>query len=181
MNWLDPVIHPITPWLPERHLSEAVEMNVRPVPNGHWVLILDWDCYIGLDKRWYDKCASAIAQVPNAGVISCMTNRIGSPLQKMAGAPPGRNISDHEEFAQSLPDEAILRDVTDIRTAKLSGMFFLIKRDTFDEIPELPRSKFIGLDNWLGDRIREIGRRLYVITSLYVFHGYRRTWQRPKE
>lgn len=171
------------PWEPGRRLGKACNRMFETVED--WGLILDWDVML-LDIGWYDKCLQAIEQVgEKAGLISCVTNRIGCPLQK-ANIPRAEANSDdlriqgpvaqfHSGFYGFGGRPAII-DVTD-SSHKLSGMFFLTRRKVWDEVGGVPDDKFIGMDNYYHDRVKEAGYRIYVMQNLYVFHNYQRQWK----
>lgn len=144
-----------------------------------WALILDWDVAL-VNIRWYDICQEHIARLGKAaGLISCMTNRIGCPIQR---APMVDIHSDdlnyHRAFA--LRTEKLYRGQSENVTEKgwmLSGMFFLTHRDVWDKVGGAPAEKFIGFDNWYHARVREAGYEIHVMRDLYVYHGYKRLWK----
>ena len=164
------------PWEPGRRLGYACNRMMKTVED--WVLILDWDVLL-LNVNWYDMCLKAIKKVGhNAGLISCLTNRIGCPLQK-AGVPQTiDNIAVHMEYAKTISTEhkGVIRDVTDSQF-KLSGLFFLTRRKIWDDVGGVPDKKFIGVDTYYHGRVKEAGYRIYVMQDLYVFHNYRRQWR----
>jgi len=165
------------PWEPGKRLGFACNRMFKTVDD--WGLILDWDVTL-LSLDWYDKCVAAIeAAGDNAGLISCMTNRIGCPLQKLALSGHVRNSDDlqiHYGISDTLPRGALIEDVTN-SSHKLSGLFFLTRRGVWDAVGGVPDDKFIGMDNYYHDRVRAAGYRIFIIKNLYVFHGYRRVWK----
>jgi len=166
------------PWEPERRLGAAANRFMSRIDD--WGLILDWDVSL-LNIHWYDICLRAVKHLGHsAGLISCVTNRIGCPLQKAPGAPAGDDMEVHREFARKVEQDYAgqVRDVTWHERWKLSGMFFLTHREAWDQVGGAPGGKFIGFDNWYHDRVRELGYRIHVLQDLYVYHGYRRLWRR---
>lgn len=165
------------PWEPGKRLGYACNRMFKTVED--WGLILDWDVTL-LNINWYDLCLNAIEQVGhNAGLISCVTNRIGCPLQKVGKQyPDNDSISLHSIIAHecSMSNAGEIEDVTD-SPHKLSGMFFLTRRKVWDEVGGVPDDKFLGMDNYYHDRVKEAGYRIYVMRNLYVFHNYRRQWK----
>ncbi|MFA5217261.1 hypothetical protein [Sulfuricurvum sp.] len=166
------------PWEPGRRLGFACNRMFKTVED--WGLILDWDVTL-LNINWYDICLRAIEKVGHdAGLISCLTNRIGCPLQKFVSGD-NDNIADHMATAKACemcwPGE--VEDVTD-KPNKLSGMFFLTRRKIWDAVGGVPDDKFIGMDNYYHDRVKEAGYRIYIMKDLYVFHNYRRQWKNDK-
>jgi len=167
------------PWEPGKRLGEAVNRFMAKV--DHWGLILDWDVHL-LNVHWYDLCLDAIRRAgPQAGLITCVTNRIGCPLQRVKGAPDSDSRDEHADFAMHYEMEHAgeLEDITHQSRWKLSGFFFLTSREAFDVVGPAPANKFIGFDNWYHDRLREAGYGIYIMRNLYCFHAYRRQWKKP--
>ncbi len=172
------------PWEPGKRLGYACNRIFKTVED--WGLILDWDVTL-LNINWYDLCLEAIEKVGhNAGLISCVTNRIGCPMQKQPLSDTLResdNIGEHVnvscvaqmQYGNDLNGSGIV-DVTDSHH-KLSGMFFLTRRKVWDEVGGVPDDKFLGMDNYYHDRVKEAGYRIYVMRNLYIFHNYRRQWK----
>lgn len=168
------------PWEPGRRLGYAFNRMMETVSG--WVLVLDWDV-LQLDINWYDKCLKTIEVVgDDAGLISCVTNRIGCPLQKAGSDSINSNIDYHVGFSQAISYDhsGIVEDVTE-ENWKLSGMFFLTNKKVFEKVGPVPDDKFIGLDNWYHDRVKEAGYRIYIMRDLYVFHNYKRQWKNKGE
>jgi GT2 family glycosyltransferase len=163
------------PWEPGKRLGYACNRMFNTVDD--WGLILDWDVML-LNIKWYDICLKTIVKVGhNAGLISCVTNRIGCPLQKY-GLGQSDNIDENILIASEIAKkyEGKIDDVTD-KPNKLSGMFFLTRRKVWDEVGGVPDEKFIGMDNYYHDRVKEAGYKIYIMKDLYVFHNYRRQWK----
>ena len=164
------------PWEPGRRLGHAVNRFMAKVDS--WGLILDWDVSL-VNVHWYDICMETIAKVKDtAGLITCMTNRIGCPLQRDGGAPQSDDLDAHRAYALKVQEHNHdqLLDITDQTRWKLSGLFFLTPRHVFDRVGPAPADKFIGFDNWYHDRVREAGYRIFIMKDLYCYHGYRRQW-----
>lgn len=164
------------PWEPGKRLGFAFNRMMQTVSG--WVLILDWDVAL-LNINWYDICLKTIEKVgDNAGLISCLTNRIGCLLQKAKDCPSNDDIESHRIYAKALELQSrnYIIDVTGEQW-KLSGMFFLTNKKVYEKIGPVPNDKFIGLDNWYHDRVKEAGYKIYIMTNLYVYHGYKRLWK----
>lgn len=164
------------PWEPGKRLGYAFNRMMKTVED--WVLVLDWDVLL-LNVNWYDMCMKAIEDVGHkAGIITCLTNRIGCPLQKAHVSPMDDDIGNHVKFAQQQYEwcNNIMVDVTG-ESWKVSGMFVLTHREAYEKVGPVPDDKFLGLDNWYGDRLKEAGYRIFIMHGLYVFHNYRRQWK----
>ena len=169
--WIDVRI----PWEPGRRLGYAFNRAMATVED--WILILDYDVLI-LNVHWYDICLRTIKRFGHsAGLISCMTNEIGCPLQRDNHAK-SQDMNWHFARAAevSRTREGEVQDVTESQF-KLSGLFFLTHREAWEKTGPVPPEKFIGVDNWYDARIREQGYKTLVMRDLYVYHGYKRQWK----
>ena len=171
------------PYEPNKRLGHAIDTAMGQ--SDDWVLILDHDVFIGLNPYWYDICLDAINKVGHkAGWITCLTNQIGCPLQKLEYR--SNNINDHFELAESIykKNKGKILDITErAKKWKLSGFFILTHVEAYNDIKNkfgIPGDKFIGWDNYYNDRLIEAGYTLHLMQDLYVFHGYRRLWKKEK-
>ena len=169
----------VIPWEPEKRLGYAINRAMAKIDD--WVLILDHDVFIALNPHWYNICLNAINTVGNdAGWITCFTNAIGCPTQKLKAIPSGSPMEEHFAFAEETYrlNKGMIANITETsRKWKLSGLFILTNRRAYDEVKEkcgFPDNKFIGWDNYYNDRLLELGYKLYLMQDLYVYHGYKR-------
>lgn len=142
-----------------------------------WVLLLDWDLF-ACNPFWYDMCVEAVKQVegakPPAGVITCVTNRIGNPAQKATDAPESDDVLEHMRYAKALYGR-YGNEVKRIPGA-LSGFFMLTNKTAwraaggFDE----GRQRLLGVDNFYSRDLNRAGYALYGMPGLYYYHIYRR-------
>jgi len=163
------------PYEPDFKLGTAYNRIMRNVED--WVLILDTDVFVALIPDWYDRCLKAIEKVGDtAGWITCLTNRIGCPHQKYPHEVSD-DITDHMIVARdlALQNDGIIVDIT-AHKPHMSGFFILTRRRCWEAVGPFPE-KFLGLDNWYGDRLREKGFTLHVMQDLYVYHAYHRLWK----
>ena len=167
------------PFKPDKMLGAAYNEIAEAVID--WVLIIDHDVLI-IPPNWYYMCLEAIDKVGyKAGWITCMTNKIGCPLQR-AHNNPTQDMNWHYDYAYDMYKKyrGQLEDVTDINGWKFSGMFILTHRQALSDIGRIPDNKFIGVDNWIYDRMKEHGYRMYIMKDFYVYHSYRRLWKDEK-
>lgn len=177
------------PFAPKEQLGYAVSKCMETVED--WVLILDHDVFLSLNPHWYDICEKAIKKVGHkAGWITCYTNNIGCPIQKLkAKAGYEDDMGYHYSQAEDVYTVWNARDdskdyITDITEAakrwKLSGFFILTHKAAYNTVKEkfgLPDNKFIGWDNYYSDRLLDCGYKMYRMDDLYVYHGYKRLWK----
>ena len=172
------IIETITPWSDKRRLGEAANHMVAKVDD--WVVILDYDVSLATNLHWFDICADAIQKVGDkAGLMSCMTNRIGCPLQKAHNFGDITDMEWHRSFAKDWERDhhGQVEDITDAPKWRLSGFFMLTRRKVWEEVGGFPPEKFIGMDSYYHGKVLQAGYRVYLIKSLYVWHSYKRDWK----
>jgi len=159
------------PYLPDQQLGTAYNKAMEVAED--WVLFLDHDIYL-LNPHWYDICSAAIEKVGHeAGLISCYTNRIGCAYQ-LAGNKHTDNIKDHTGIAQRMyrKNKGQLLDVTSHEKSP-SGFFILTHKKAWEEAGGFPL-KFLGADTQYWAGVRAAGYKVYLLSDLYVYHGYQR-------
>lgn len=162
------------PYQPGRALAKAYNRAMETATT-EWVLLLDWDLF-ACNPFWYDMCVNAVNQVDHnkAGVITCVTNRIGNPAQRAEGAPDTDDVMAHMLYAKLLYKQ-YGNEVRRIPGA-LSGFFMLTSKTAwraaggFDET----RQRLLGVDNYYSRDLNRAGYTLYCMPGLYYYHVYRK-------
>ena len=78
-------IHTYIPYAPiddKLNLGRAYNSFMSMVADEDWVLFMDHDATF-TTKQWYNQVHSIIKNNPDYGLFTCLTNRIGSPLQRV--------------------------------------------------------------------------------------------------
>jgi len=183
----------VIPFEPEERLGFAINRIMKKIDS--WVLILDHDVLVSLNPHWYEICQNAIVKIGNkAGWITCVTNQIGCPLQKVDYSIKKKDycyskeydtndIEKHYELAEIIykKNKREIVDITGIsKRWNLSGFFILTHKKAYNDVKDkfgLPDNKFIGWDNYYNARLLELGYRIYLMRDLYCYHGYKRLWK----
>jgi GT2 family glycosyltransferase len=126
-------------------------------------------------KRWYQQICDVIEDRPDAGIITCVTNRIGNNEQlydngDIIDDESEHNITFHRAIGERLAKASIIRDLT--YKNPISGMLMCISKKVWKEMGGF-RDGFLGVDNKAHTDVRVIGYKIYCIDSLYVYHWYR--------
>lgn len=155
----------------ERNLGRAYNATMSRLEPGDWCVFLDHDA-VWTTREWYPQLLAAIAENPNAGLITAVTNRIGNKKQIAPGAPAGHDMRDHFAFGKRLAEQygSTVRDVTVGNV--ISGVVMCLSRETWEHMGGFA-SGFFGVDNDCHRAVARIGKRVFVMPGLYVQHFYR--------
>ena len=137
-----------------------------------WVVFHDHDIYWA-NRNWYNIIQESIELIPDAGLFTCVTNRIGNSEQKVATDKANNDIKYHMQLALEIEKrEPRLIDLTDHR--KISGLVMVTNKTAWKASGGFrERSGYIGVDNCYHGRIRKAGYKIYLMNNLYVYHWYR--------
>lgn len=155
----------------EKNLGQAYnEIMARLLP-GDWCCFLDHDA-MWTTRDWYRQLLEAIQKCPEAGLFAAMTNRIGRKSQIAPGCPTSHDIRDHFKFGASQRDRfgSTAKDIT--KESPISGVVMCLSRETWQEMGRF-KPGFFGVDNRAHHDIARIGRKVYLLPGLYVYHWYR--------
>lgn len=153
---------------PEKNLGRAYNEVMVRAGDGDWICFLDHDAMF-TTPTWYHRIQSAIQLQPNAGMFTAITNRIGNPEQTCAGVAHGHDIRTHRAYGESWPGQpAYLTRAT----FPISGVLMCLSKQTWKTMGKF-KPGFLGVDNRAHRDILAIGKEVYIITNLYVYHWYR--------
>jgi GT2 family glycosyltransferase len=160
---------------PEMNLGRAYNNIMSRLNDDDWCCFIDHDVMF-TTKRWYQQICDVIEDRPDAGIITCLTNRVGNPNQIFHSYPDDEsehNIIYHRALGEKLAKETLIRDVTNQHHKQLiSGMLMCISKKVWNQIGGF-KDGFLGVDNRAHTDVRDIGYKVYCIDSLYVYHWYR--------
>lgn len=114
-----------------------------------------------------------VEKYPEA-VLTCMTNRIGCPWQKLVGINErNHDIAYHQQIAQK--QKSKLYTITDAskETFPFSGMLMVIKKSVWKEVGGFKEEGMLGIDNDFFFKLQAHNKRILVMNGLYVYHQYR--------
>ena len=139
----------------------------------------DWGCVVDHDvmfttKDWYRQLIAAIQQEPE-GCFSGVTNRIKCPFQIVED---GAHMKDHDMTSNRARGAKLLAqygsdllDVTDeIRTP--SGFLMCLSKKAWRDMGGFPNGYHL-MDKRTWQALRLVGRRLYILRGLYLYHWHR--------
>lgn len=138
-----------------------------------------WGCLSDGDVSWltsdYGNIIYAYTEKYPDTVLSCYTNRIGCPYQKL----PGVEENNHDiKYHKALAEKAKLQlhTVTDVSLYKfpLSGMVMVISKATWEKVGKFNETGgMLGVDNDFYRALQKNKVRVLLMNGLYVYHQYR--------
>lgn len=152
------------------------------------VLFLDQDVYVSLNPNWYQMCMDAVKQLKKDrwGWITCLTNKIGCPHQRVEIGPQAPDdISFHRGIAADLwkPNVDSVRkwhpeewEANGDKTAWPSGFFLLTNPEAWKAAGGF-KDGHQGVDNDYARKLVGAGYEIWQMTGLYVYHRYDRIYK----
>jgi len=132
-----------------------------------WIVMQDGDIlYLTADwgKRIYDALA---LDGDKFGLVSCYTNRLRAKHQLHKNEfSYDLNVRNHYEISLNYQGEGI----QEIKQY-VAGFFMAFQYKTWKRIKFVENS--VAFDSLFSMRVKELGLKIGLIRSLYVFHGYR--------
>lgn len=135
-----------------------------------WVLIHDHDIFF-VHPKWFDMVCGNIKKADNPGLLSCVTNRIGNPHQKVMGIKDSDDLFYHYEIALDLENKESPIEAT----RPISGLMMVTSKTAWKAAGGFRSQKtIIGLDNDYHKRVEAAGFKAYLMPNVYVYHKYRK-------
>lgn len=155
----------------ERNLGRAYNRMMQRLEADDWCVFLDHDA-IWTTRFWYSQLLAAIAANPDGGLFTACTNRIGRKEQIAPGCPQGHDMREHFAFGDRLYHQcgSSVRDMTGGNP--ISGVVMCLSKSTWEKMGGFSEG-FFGVDNNAHWAMKRIGKKVYLLPGLYVYHWYR--------
>jgi GT2 family glycosyltransferase len=142
------------------------------LPDDSYACFTDGDVMIDLNKDYGEIIYTYVEKYPGA-VLTCRTNRIGCPYQKLPGVIDSHDIVYHKRVAQKQRQK--LYSVTDVskNNFPMSGMLMVIKKSIWLEVGGFKWGGMLGIDTDFFFRLQAHNKQILVAEGLYVYHTYR--------
>jgi len=171
------MIHAYIPYAPS-----SIDKNIGAVYNGFMNMIADddWACFLDHDAmfttlNWYKQLEEIVAGLNNfhynAGLLTACTNRIGNPEQVV----PGIESQNHDiYYHRKIGKQRQLEYGTSLRECqiRISGVVILISKAVWKQTGGFSDG-FLGVDNDIDNKIRDLGYKSYIMDGVYCYHWYR--------
>jgi glycosyltransferase involved in cell wall biosynthesis len=156
----------MTPFRADKNLGRAYNDAMELLPSDDdWAIFLDHDA-MPTTPRWHSQIAEAIAFLPDAGAFVATTNRIASAWQR-AGRQDTDDMAWHRRFGA---EQTKIRTLLEISWTKgFGGVMFAVSKRAWREA----RGFADGLgcvDHSLHFGLQKVGRGVWMIEGLYVYH-----------
>jgi len=156
----------------------------------------DWACFIDHDAMWttydwYPQIEEYIVKYPDAGLFVAMSSRNGIPAQvpgavhsKQKLRRYGRNVytipgNSHDmRFHRTLGEDIqteFRTDVIDYTDEITTGVVMVTSKETWELAGGFNESRpnLGGCDSDYHYAMAKIGKRVYIMKGVYVYHWYR--------
>jgi cellulose synthase/poly-beta-1,6-N-acetylglucosamine synthase-like glycosyltransferase len=162
------MIYYFTPFI-KGNLGEAYNHYCNLVPDDDdWITMMDGDIMM-LHLDWAEKWRSILEQNTNAGIVTCVTNRIGTKAQRIEAMKLSDSIKHHKKFAIQLFDE---NGTSVVKTnSPISGMFFAFKKSTWKLVGGF-KNGILGVDYNFSNKVLQ-HTSIVIALGFYVLHYYR--------
>lgn len=163
------MVYYFTPFF-EKNLGQAYNNYCELVPNDDdWITFMDGDV-MQLHLNWGEIWGKILEKNNDAGIITCMTNRLGCKNQLVPKMFTVQDILIHKLMANRLFN--INKFAVANLNEKIAGFFFSFKKSTWKKV-----GKFIdgilAIDFDFSQRVLNSGMDIRLATGFYVFHYYR--------
>ncbi len=164
------MIYYLSPFNSQKQIGKSHNEHCRLVINDD-----DWICITDSDVLFLRPDTKAqIEEIINIHgdkfqVFGCLTNRIASPHQQLAGFSENTDIQYHKRLADKCFNENYSEvKETDINVA---GFLMIFQKKTWNKYKFSDNS--IRFDSEFTDKVKADGGKLGIMQGVYVFHDYR--------
>lgn len=153
------------------NLGAAYNAEMARLDEGDWAVFVDHDALAGLTRQWIQVIEEAIHFMPAAGAFVAVTNRIDAVWQRAKEADSeNHDIGYHTKIAHERLSRRTLLDITD--TKGFGGVCFAVSKDAWRDAGGFAEG-VLCVDHSLHFGLQRIGRRVYLLENLYVYHRRR--------
>lgn len=165
-------LHIISPYSLDKNLGKAYNEAMQLIPEDDYACITDIDVQFLLPEQ-PRHIYEYIKRYPNAGMFTCLTNRISalSTQQLYAGVVSEEtNMNYHIAIARACENNLYSIDVIQ---RDISGFLMVISKKQWNERKFPDNGACLLVDTHFGRNLRATGKQILVMKGIYVFHQYR--------
>ena len=159
-------VYIFTPSPDNKNLGAEYNHYMTLVREDDWVCMIDRDSMF-IQDDYIERLHHAINKNPDAGLITCVTNRVGDKRQcHMNQISNVDSIKQIRKTAKNLP--LAYQQIK----APISGMLMMFKKSTWRKAGRF-KDGLLGVDNDFALKVEKTRKQIIVAKGLYVLHYYR--------
>lgn len=165
-------VHICSPYRVDKNLGKAYNETMRMLPDDWWGCLCDYD--IQLLTPDAGKILHEYAfRNPNAGMLTCFTNRISTlSTGQLLGGTVSENTDYFHHYRLAEEQKKRLYSTTEINQ-DISGFLMMVSKKAWLEHPFPETGICLHVDTTYGRTIRSAGKKIIRMDGLYVWHAYR--------
>lgn len=160
----------VTPVAPDRDLGAEYNRVMRSC-QAPWVCIRDCDTMFLTRMDVVRRALEEYIEMSPTGLLTCLTNRIYNPAQRLPGMEDIYAVKPHIAKAKGLIAGKPALEPSPLR---IGGFFMLVRKSLWEEVGGFDEGRgLIRVDGSFSDKCSEAGNPPMVMQTVYVFHVYR--------
>ncbi len=166
------MIHFSSPYSQSKDLGKAYNDFMHLLKDEDFACFTDLDtCFLTSDIG--TQLQEIIDKHPNAGLFTCLTNRVGQRAQCYNGViSEDPNILNHRQIALQLQREK--RHQVKPLHHIISGHLMMVQKSVWKEVGGFPEGEgLLAIDNKFSYRILKARKHILLMEGVYLFHFYR--------
>jgi len=166
------MIYYFVPYSLSKNIGQAYNQYMSLLPNDNdWGILMDGDTMF-LTFDWGHAIAEVIKKLPDAGIITCYTNRVAKNKAQLYGVD-STDILVHRVIAKKVNKES--RGQYRKINQRVSGFLMAIKKKTWREVGKFPEraNQILDVDGLFSTKILRANKGIYLMRGVYVLHYYR--------
>ena len=161
-----------TPYDTSGNIGRYYNQVMSELPKlSDWVVFTDRDTWF--PHPHYGKIIELYTKQKNYGLLTCLTNRVGTRYQCVQDMWNEENNLNHVKFAEGLylSNGAEIQDITN--NSPISGMLIMLNKETWLNSGGFKNDGLLGVDNSIHNNVVNKGGKVGLMTGMYIYHYYR--------
>lgn len=161
-----------TPYSLEKNLARAYNDYCRLVPlDQDWIALVDADTMF-LRPDFGHQIQEVINLHPQTGLFTCYTNRVGNKHQRYPEMWNVRDILVHRKVATDIQKKHRTHVIP--MTGVISGHLMIFQKKTWKDAGGFNENRqILGVDNDFSRKILSMGKKILLMSGVYMLHYYR--------
>ena len=183
------MVYNFTPYCPKdegKNLGLYYNKYMELLPNDDdWAILMDHDIMF-TTYDWYNQICDIIKKydgtLEDLGMLVVVTNRIGNAYQRIYNSQlvQSNDVKVHRDFGKKLYKEKY-DTLRRFSQGGMSGLVMVLKKSVWKQTNGYREDGILGVDNNIHSRIRKLGKEIYIMEGVYVYHWYRNNVHNDKK